>query len=152
MNLREKLNQEGLRLTHPRQVVMSILKAASIPLTPQTIYQRSQEADEDIGLVSVYRTLELLTELSLVRRVHGPEACIGYALASPGHHHHLVCRKCDKVVEFSGTSDLGQLIKRIERQTGFTVDGHLLQLSGLCPECQKEIEQHAKQEKIHKTG
>lgn len=144
MNLREKLNQEGLRLTHPRQVVMSILKAARVPLAPQTIYQRSLEADEDIGLVTVYRTLELLTDLSLVRRVHGPEACIGYALASPGHHHHLVCRRCDKVVEFSGTNDLVHLIKRIERQTGFIVDGHLLQLSGLCPDCQKESEQDAR--------
>jgi Fe2+ or Zn2+ uptake regulation protein len=98
------------------------------------------EAHEDIGLVTVYRTLDLLTDLSLVRRVHGSEACIGYALASPGHHHHLVCRKCDKVIEFSGTSVLDSLIQQIEYQTGFVVDGHLLQLYGLCPECQKEEE------------
>jgi Fur family ferric uptake transcriptional regulator len=140
MDLREKLNQKGLRLTHPRQVVMSILESAAVPLTPQTIYQRSLEAHEDIGLVTVYRTLDLLTDLSLVRRVHGSEVCIGYALASPGHHHHLVCRKCDKVIEFSGTSVLDPLIQQIECQTGFVVDGHLLQLYGLCPECQKEEE------------
>ncbi len=142
MDLQEKLNQEGLRLTHPRRVVMSILKSATVPLSPQTIFQRSQETHEDIGLVSVYRTLDLLTELSLVRRIHGPQACIGYALASPGHHHHLVCRGCEKVIEFSGTSDLSDLIKKIESQTGFVVEEHLLQLRGLCPECQKENEKN----------
>jgi len=138
MNVREKFNQVGLRLTHPRKVILSILEASNISLTPQTIYQRSLEAHEDIGLVTVYRTLDLLTEMSLVRRVHGPAECVGYALASPGHHHHLVCRKCDKVVEFSGTSDLSQFIKQVEQETGFNVDGHLLQLYGLCPDCQKE--------------
>jgi Fur family ferric uptake transcriptional regulator len=138
MDLREKLNQEGLRLTHPREVVLSILEKASVPLSPQTIYQRSQDAHEDIGLVSVYRTLELLTDLALVRRVHGSGGCQGYVCASPGHTHHLICEKCEKVIEFSGSSDLADLVRRIERQTGFIIDDHLLQLHGLCPECQKE--------------
>ncbi len=142
MNLKDKLNREGLRLTHPRQVVMSILESASVPLTPQTIYQRSLEEDEDIGLVTVYRTLDLLTELSLVSRVHGTDACIGYALTSPGHHHHLVCRMCNKVVEFSGTDALASFIEGIEQKTNFIVDGHLLQLYGVCPECQKEKTKH----------
>jgi len=138
MNLREKFNHKGLRLTHPRRVVLSILEQANVPLSPQSIHQRSQEAHEDIGLVSVYRTLDLLIELGLVRRMHGSGGCQGYVYASPGHTHHLICQKCDKVIEFSGTCDLEALIHRIELQTGFKIDGHLLQLHGLCPECQKE--------------
>ncbi|MDY6867364.1 MAG: Fur family transcriptional regulator [Chloroflexota bacterium] len=144
MNLQEKLNQEGLRLTHPRQVVMSILESATVPLTPQTIYQRSLEEHEDIGLVTVYRTLDLLIELSLVSRVHGPDTCVGYALSSPGHHHHLVCRKCDSVIEFSGTNALDAFIEQVEQQTNFIIEGHLLQLYGLCPKCQKKKEKHEK--------
>lgn len=143
MNLQETLNQEGLRLTHPRKVVISILESAAVPLSPQSIHQRSLAENEDIGLVSVYRTLELLTELRLVRRVHGQDDCHGYVLASPGHHHHLVCRKCEKAVEFTGAEDLSELMGRIQQETGFKVDGHLLQLFGLCPECQKnEREEH----------
>jgi Fur family ferric uptake transcriptional regulator len=115
---------------------MSILETAQVPLSPQSIYQRAVDQDEDIGLVSVYRTLELLTGLSLVRRVHGQADCHGYVLASPGHHHHLVCRGCERAVEFSGGDDLSVLLQRIEGETGFLVDGHLLQLFGLCPECQ----------------
>ncbi len=142
MNLKDKLNREGLRLTHPRQVVMSILESASVPLTPQTIYQRSLEEDEDIGLVTVYRTLDLLTELSLVSRVHGTDACIGYALTSPGHHHHLVCRMYSNYSHAIMYLGNGSFIEGIEQKTNFIVDGHLLQLYGVCPECQKEKTKH----------
>ncbi len=137
MNFQEALNQEGLRLTHPRKVVMSILEDSSVPLSPQTIFQCAVEEHEDIGLVSVYRTLEVLSDMGLVRRVHGRDDCHSYVLASPGHHHHLVCRECEKAVEFSGAEDLASLMDRIERKTGFKVDGHLLQLYGLCPECRE---------------
>jgi Fur family ferric uptake transcriptional regulator len=137
MDFQEVLNQEGMRLTHPRKVVMSILERSNVPLSPQTIYQHAVDENEDIGLVSVYRTLEVLSDLGLTRRVHGYDDCHGYVLASPGHHHHLICRKCDRTVEFSGTKDLENLLSRIEQETGYQVDGHLLQLYGLCPECQK---------------
>jgi Fur family ferric uptake transcriptional regulator len=141
MNLQEKLNRSGLRLTHPRQVVMSVLEAASIPLSPQSIHQRSLDAEEEIGLVSVYRTLDLLAELGLVRRVHGHDECQGYVLASPGHHHHVICRRCEAAVEFTGMEDLSLLVERIQAQTGFRIDEHLLQFYGLCPACQEDIEQ-----------
>jgi Fur family ferric uptake transcriptional regulator len=138
MNLQEKLNQQGMRLTRPRQEVADILKASKAPLTPQTIHQRAIERNCDIGLVSVYRTLDLLLELDLVRRVHGQDGCHGYVLASPGHHHHLICHKCGKAVEFSGSSDLSDFVKRIEEKTGFTIDEHILQLYGICQECQEK--------------
>ncbi|MCB2213852.1 transcriptional repressor [bacterium] len=136
MDLQERLNQKGLRLTHPRKVVMSILNEAQVPLSPQSIHQRAVDQDEDIGLVSVYRTLDLLAELALVSRVHGKDDCHGYVLSSPGHHHHLVCRECERAIEFTGEDDLSTLLQRIQGQTGFRVDGHLLQLYGLCPDCQ----------------
>lgn len=139
MNLQDKLNLNGLRLTHPRQAVMSVLEAADIPLSPQSIHQRSLDAQEEIGLVSVYRTLDLLTEMGLVRRVHGHDECQGYVLASPGHHHHVVCRQCEAAIEFTGMEDLSDLIDRIQEQTGFTIDEHLLQLYGLCPACQEKM-------------
>jgi Fur family transcriptional regulator, ferric uptake regulator len=141
MELREKLNQGGLRLTRPRRVIMKILEHSNVPLSPQTIQQHAIDAHQDISLVSVYRTIDLLTELELVRRVHGHDGCQGYALCSPGHHHHLVCRNCGKTVEFSGSEDLDNLIDAIQAQTGFQIDGHLLQLFGRCPACQKEVEQ-----------
>jgi Fur family ferric uptake transcriptional regulator len=142
MDWQEKLNHLGLRLTHPRRVVISVLEQASIPLSPQTIHQRSLDAKKEISLVSVYRTLDLLTELGLVRRVHGHNDCQGYVLASPGHYHHLVCQRCGSTIEFSGTEDLSSLFAQIELETGFTIKEHLLQFSGLCPECQRRADNH----------
>ena len=142
MDWQEKLNQEGLRVTHPRRVVISVLEQSGTPLSPQAIHRRSLEAKEEIGLVSVYRTLDLLTELGLVRRVHGQNECQCYVLASPGHYHHLVCQHCGSAVEFSGMEDLSSLLAPIELETGFTINEHLLQFSGVCPECQRRTDNH----------
>jgi Fur family ferric uptake transcriptional regulator len=79
--------------------------------------------------------------MGLVRRVHGHDECQGYVLASPGHHHHVVCRRCGAAVEFTGMEDLSPLVERIQEQTGFTIDEHLLQFYGLCPACQEVTEQ-----------
>lgn len=138
MNVQEKLHREGFRLTHPRRLVLSILREAKIPLSPQTIHQCALERNEEIGLASVYRALALLGDLGFVRRVHDHEECQGYVLASPGHHHHLICRYCGKAVEFSGADDLSSFMDRIEEQTGFSIEEHLLQFYGLCPECQRK--------------
>lgn len=139
MELQKKFNQQGLRLTQPRRAVMSILEAASVPLSPQTIHQRALEIHEDISLVTVYRTLELLTDLDMVRRVHGQVECHGYVLASPGHHHHLICTNCEKTIEFSGGDEIQTLLDRIQGETGFKINHHLMQLFGLCKACQREI-------------
>jgi Fur family transcriptional regulator, ferric uptake regulator len=136
MDLQEKLNQKGLRMTRPRQVILNILETASIPISALTIYQRALEINEKIGLATVYRTLELLDEFCLVRRVHSQDECQGYVLASPGHHHHLVCRSCKQAVEFIGSDDLASIVQRVQRQTGYQVSDHLLELYGLCPDCQ----------------
>lgn len=143
MDLQQTLNREGLRLTHPRQVVSEILQSASMPLSPQAIHQRSIDLKQEIGLVSVYRTLDLLTDLNLVRRVHGQNECQGFVLASPGHHHHLVCRICGQAVEFTGSGDLSDFLERIQVTTGFKIDDHLLQLQGICPACQKKDQNDA---------
>ena len=136
MNFQEKLNHKGLRLTRPRQVILSILESAFVPLSAQSIHQKALGKKEKIGLVTVYRTLDLLDEFGLVRRVHSQDECHGYVLASPGHHHHLVCRSCKKAVEFPGSDDLSGIVQRVQRQTGYQVSDHLLELYGLCPTCQ----------------
>ncbi len=88
-----------------------------------------------LGLVTVYRTLSLLSELDLARRVHWEEGCHGYAVALGGHRHNLVCEKCHRVVEFPGC-DLDPQLHRLETETGFAVKTHLLEVVGLCPDCQ----------------
>ena len=116
---------------------MQALVQADVPLSPQEILGQAQVVHRKLGLVTVYRTLNLLTEMNLVRRVHREDGCHGYLAASPGHRHALLCRYCGRAVEFPGEDDLHALIERVEVGTGYCVDDHLLQLFGLCPDCQE---------------
>ena len=130
------LADAGCRITAPRRAVMQVLQKASVPLSPREILEQGKQVYRGLGLVTVYRTVNLLAELNLVRRVHREDGCHGYLLASPGHRHALICQCCGRAVEFPGEDDLHALIERVEAGTGYRVDDHLLQLLGLCPDCQ----------------
>lgn len=136
-NWEKQLAQAGYRITASRRAVMNVLARADRPLGPQAVWAAGQALHPALGLVTVYRTLELLEALGLLRRVHCEDGCHGYLPASPGHRHALVCRDCGQAVEFPGTESLETLIAQVEQNTGYRVEEHLLQLSGLCPTCQK---------------
>jgi len=135
MDWEDLLGRRGYRITAPRRAVMTALERAEAPLAAAELLRGAKAEYPRLGLVTVYRTLDLFQELGLVRRVHGDDGCHGYALASPGHHHAIVCRGCGRAAEFAGCQELRHLIQRAEDETGFRIDGHMLQLSGLCEEC-----------------
>ena len=130
------LARSGCRITAPRRAVIQVLETAITPLQPQEILDAARLIHENLGLVTVYRTLNLLTELNLVRRVHRDDGCHGYFRASPGHHHAVICERCGAAVEFAGDDDLDRLVARVQSGTGYRIDDHLLQLYGICPDCQ----------------
>jgi Fur family ferric uptake transcriptional regulator len=134
----QRLSNAGCRITAPRRAVMQVLLQGGAPLSPREILEQGQAIHRKLGLVTVYRTLSLLAELSLVRRVHLEDGCQGYLLASPGHHHAVICRDCGQASEFPGENDVHTLIERVEARTGYRVEGHLIQLFGSCPDCQRE--------------
>lgn len=137
MDWERRLTETGYRVTAPRRAVMGVLLQAEGPLSPCDILNRGQQFHSSLGLVTVYRALELFAELGLVRKAHTVGGCHGYMLSSPGHHHAVICRRCARAVEFRGEDDLQLLIERVEAETGFQIQGHLLQLFGLCQECQE---------------
>lgn len=137
MEWEQQLAHAGRRITGPRRAVMDVLSHSEVPLSVQDIFELSGTIHPKLGLVTVYRTVALLENLGLVRRVHRENGCQGYLLASPGHHHALICQGCGRAVEFLGEDDLHALIERVEARTGYQVDDHLLQLFGLCPDCQE---------------
>lgn len=134
----DRLADAGFRITAPRRAVMKVLETADAPLSPQDILDRGEAHHPRLGLTTVYRTVALLSDLDLVRRVHRSDGCHGYVAVSPGHRHHVVCRRCGRAVEFPGFEDLPALIAQVERSTDYRVEEHLLQLFGLCPRCQRE--------------
>lgn len=139
MEWEQLLVQAGFRVTTSRRAVIQVLRAASVPLTPQEILEHGRRFHRSLGLVTIYRTLALLAELGLVQRVHRQDGCHGYVVASPGHRHHIICRQCGRAAEFPGGDDICTLVERVESETGYRVDDHLLQLAGLCPACRREF-------------
>lgn len=131
------LKVQGLRLTAPRRAIVECLGASQDWLTAAAIYEQARVVCPSLGLVTVYRTLNWLHQQGLVRRVHRSDGCHGYALAGLPHGHYLVCQKCQQVVEFS-SCDLTILEARIAGETGFTIQGHMLQFVGTCPACQTD--------------
>ena len=137
-----ELRTRGYRLTSPRRAVIETLAHSDGWLRPEIIHQHARQQAPTLGLVTVYRTLQLLIDLGIARRVHTQDGCHGYTLAEHHHGHHLVCRRCQQLVEFPGTEDLQPLILQLERATGFIIENHVLDLSGLCPDCQIHTSAH----------
>jgi len=123
-NLAQQLRARGHKLTGPRRAILQALLEASRPLSPAEIQTCGQAYCIDLGLVTVYRTLELMETIGIVRPVHLAESCHGYVLATPGHTHHLVCARCHAVVEIAGC-DLGHFLDTVAAQTGYAITGHL---------------------------
>lgn len=132
----QKMRQEGYRITKPRQAVIRAILEDESYSSPAEVHQRAKMHYPTVGLVTVYRTLDLLTEMGFARRIHSEERCHGYAAASHGHHHHVVCRRCGATVEVEGC-DLSPFLARVSRETGYRIQDHLLELTGICSMCQR---------------
>ena len=129
------LRQAGYRLTQPRLAILQVLQENNGYLSPAEIHERGRALCPSLGLVTVYRTLEMLDKLGLARRVHGQGNCHGYARANSASGHYLVCHQCGQVNEFP-CEGMKEIIETVQQQSGFIVEEHLLELVGLCPACQ----------------
>jgi Fur family transcriptional regulator, ferric uptake regulator len=131
------LEEKGDRITDPRRVIVDLMVNSQHALSPVDVFDQARSKYPKMGLVTVYRTLELLNELGLVDRVHQSDGCHMYLRSAHGHEHLLICSCCGKASYFSG-DDLSPLIERISQESGFLIQEHWLQLQGLCSECHKE--------------
>lgn len=144
------LVRAGHSNTRARRAVLQALCEAGGQATPAQLLALGRAHQPNLGLVTVYRTLELLAALGLVRKLHLDEGCSTYALsptnvqntdeglfrqaASHPHSHHVICQRCRRATEFAGC-DIEGVITAVEAQTGYRVREHWLEMFGLCPEC-----------------
>lgn len=131
------LRQHGYKLTPQREAVLQVIANSPGHLTPAEIYAQVHQTHPGVGLVTVYRTLNTLVKLGLVCEVHAGGKTPRYVGSTLKHHGHLICSKCGKVVDFTECS-LDELEQRLARETGFKIEGHLLQFFGSCQDCQWE--------------
>jgi len=130
------LRRHGYKLTPQRQAVVKVIASSQDHLTPATIHKKVRQDRPNIGLVTVYRTLEILAELELICELRAGGICHSYTISTPQPHHHLICSSCGTVIDFTG-HDLSELEQRLSRESRFRIDSHLLEFFGLCQACQK---------------
>ncbi len=131
-----ELQQSGYRLTNSRQTVVEVMADSDRALSPMELYDLARVRHKGLGLVTVYRTLEKLEEMGLIQRVHQPQGCQAFIAAFQGHQHMILCSGCGRVQFFDG-DNLDALIQAVNRETGYQVQEHWLQMFGLCGHCQE---------------
>lgn len=132
----ESLEAAGYRRGGARAAVVELLGRQNCCLSPQEIFDRLRKARRPVGIASVYRALEVLADLRLVKRVDAGDGIARFepAPVDGDHHHHLVCRDCGKVEAFSD-SRLERAIDRVAGGLGYSVDEHEVVLVGACADC-----------------
>ncbi|HEX5497676.1 MAG TPA: transcriptional repressor [Thermomicrobiales bacterium] len=128
------LAAHGYRLTAPRRAVIAAVVDSARPFTAEQAVADIERAAPRIGRATVYRTLEILASLDVLKRVYLADGRAAYVTGAPGHRHHLVCSRCGDVVAFSACP-IDQLVRDLSRDTDFAIEGHLLEVFGLCPAC-----------------
>lgn len=125
-----RLEDIGFRSTAPRRAVLTAIECAAGPFTVEELLDEVPS----VGRATVFRTVKLLQELDLVCRVPLEDGGVRYRLSEGGHHHHLVCRNCESVTEFSDP-EIDTRIQEQAKSHGFALQGHSLELYGLCSRC-----------------
>ena len=133
---RSTLERDGHRMSGPRSAVVECLADLGCSVTAKEIADRLHERGEDIGVASIYRTLDLLQDLRLARRVDAAEGVARYEPVDPSgeHHHHIVCESCGEVSPFED-GELERAIERLSDRVDFAIAAHDVTLRGECPGC-----------------
>ncbi len=133
-SLRHTLHERGLRMTPQRQLVLDAVRTLD-HATPEQICAEVQRAAPAVNITTIYRTLDLLDRIGLVRHTHLGHGAPTYS-AQAHEHVHLVCHSCGAVSEVP-TELMDGLVADLATRSGFALDVSHLALSGLCSTCQE---------------
>jgi len=133
--LARRIRDGGYKLTNARLIVLQVIEESHGHITSADIVERVAELDESIGRASVFRTLDMLTRLNIVRPsyIEGSQSP-QYVLLHEGHHHHIVCTNCHQTIEFHDCG-LDKMTLALQQQYNVEITGHLLEFYGLCENC-----------------
>jgi len=131
----DAIGDAGYRLTGPRRVVAELVAARAGHFTANDIIEDARALHLGVGRATIFRALDLFTELDVLERIDLPSGDHAYVPCEPQrHHHHIVCEDCGAVTEVEDLG-LGAAIEQIQRRTGWQVETHRLELFGRCPDC-----------------
>ncbi|WP_338552596.1 Fur family transcriptional regulator [Paenibacillus sp. KS-LC4] len=139
--INQQLKAKGYKLTHQRAMTLRVLlENQQDHLSAEDVYMMVKKSYPEIGLATVYRTLELLTELHIVEKMNFGDGVARFDLRDDNQehmHHHLICAKCGMLKEIQ-EDWLLELEQRVQREFGFTVTDHRLDFTGMFQGCNTE--------------
>jgi len=131
----EIMKQNGLKRTKNRFRILKILDIGDIPLSAGSIYNCLKEEEIEVSLSTVYRTLEKLSEMNIIRKLtfNGDNSTF-FESIKKGHRHYLICLKCRSITVLNKCPIKGYQ-EDIEKETSYIIEGHKLDMYGYCPKC-----------------
>ena len=131
----EDLKSAGLKVTLPRLKILEVLESSpSHHLSAEDIYRVLIEQHEEVGVATIYRVLSQFEESGIVHKLNFENNQAVYELCGADHHDHLVCVKCNKIIEFQDDIIEKHQIQIADKH-GFELTDHSLYLYGLCKDC-----------------
>jgi Fur family ferric uptake transcriptional regulator len=115
---------------------LQVLTSSGGHVSADQLVEMVRQQFPQVGRMTVYRTLELLSQLGVIRPVYQGTGAAHYILLEDGHHHHLVCACCDQVIEFEECV-LEEIEQVVSGRFNFQIQGHLLEFFGICENCQE---------------
>ena len=141
----DHLSAQGHRVTGPRRTILERIADYQHPFSAEQLFKDLGGEAGSIGRATIYRTVDLLLDDHWLARVHwspsreAPGAAEhAYVPIEQGHQHHMVCQGCGAVIAFDGC-DIDDILGGLARRLNFRVDGHWLEVHGICQQCQRRM-------------
>lgn len=135
-NLKKMIRDLNLKVTDQRLLILEALQSGRTHVTAQEVFEIVLSRDNTVGFATVYRFLRKLTESGYVTEVRMGGLPARYELTPRQHHDHMTCTHCGKICEFEN-DEIEILQKRVAESLGFQLTHHVLELYGICPDCQR---------------
>jgi len=143
---RGKFRGYGYKITTGREIVLEVMAKAKKHLSAEDIYINSHAVNSKIGMTTIYRTLDILTEMGVVNKFDFGDGRARYELTEGPkgmRHHHLVCTECNRAIDYTDFIDeevelLAKTEKVLAEKYNFKILRHHIQFYGLCENCQNE--------------
>ena len=138
--LKKKIREHKYKFTTQRQVILqAFLESKENHMCAEDVYEFVRDNNPEIGLATVYRSLELFTSLELLKKLDFGDGRSRYELNDHNlahSHYHLICRKCGKVIEFS-YHFMNKMKENVKKENGFDIVDYQLKFYGYCADCER---------------
>jgi Fe2+ or Zn2+ uptake regulation protein len=131
----DSLKTQGLKLTPARLAIIEVLCTRKMPVAVSELIAELAGRGIKADRATVYREIGFMQKREIVEQIQFGDRVKRYELVDEGHHHHLVCIECGKVVDVPLADDLHAAERAIARKTGYRIERHSLEFFGACPEC-----------------